>query len=186
MDQTFERPAAAAQIQGGSLAPQLTGTIRFFPVKRGVLVTANVQGLPADNPCGVFALHIHTGSSCAGAAFEETGAHYNPSGAAHPCHAGDLPPLFSCGGCAFLGGLDGPLSAAGRAWADGGHPQRPRRLLHPARRKRRRQNRLRHYSGGVTVRQAGNDNLCRCAAPPGFLQARMAEQKNFPFLLLRS
>ena len=102
MEQTFERPAAAAHMQGGSLAPQLTGTIRFFPVKRGVLVTANVQGLPADNPCGVFALHIHTGSSCAGAAFEETGAHYNPSGAAHPCHAGDLPPLFSCGGSAFL------------------------------------------------------------------------------------
>ena len=36
--------------------------------------------------------------------------HYNPNGAEHPCHAGDLPPLFSAAGKAFMVFLTNRLS----------------------------------------------------------------------------
>ena len=37
-----------------------------------------------------------------GAVFSDTGGHYNPGGREHPRHAGDLPPLLSMAGRAFL------------------------------------------------------------------------------------
>ena len=101
MEHLQKRPAAAALIRGGDLAPRLSGIIQFFPVSRGVIVSADVIGLPAENPCGIFALHLHEGTGCGGKSFSETGGHYNPGGEAHPCHAGDLPTLFSCRGRAF-------------------------------------------------------------------------------------
>ena len=41
-------------------------------------------------------------SQCGGADFSDTGGHYNPDAQEHPRHAGDLPPLLSVGGRAFL------------------------------------------------------------------------------------
>ena len=83
---------AAAHIRGGGVS----GTVQFTQRPDGVLVSARIFGLPATNPTGFFALHIHEGNSCAGA-----GSHYNPSDAPHPRHSGDLPPLLSCGGTAL-------------------------------------------------------------------------------------
>ena len=93
---------ASAVIRGGQEAPDLSGVARFFQRSDGVLVTIQVTGLPAENPGGFFGLHIHGGSGCAGENFAGTGGHFNPAGTPHPAHAGDLPPLLSCGGRAYL------------------------------------------------------------------------------------
>lgn len=101
------RPDAQAELSGGPAEPRLGGTVRFYQTPQGVLVLAEVSGLPdrarrcADR---VFAFHIHSGGSCAGSADEAFSAaqgHYNPEGCPHPAHAGDLPPLFSNGGYAL-------------------------------------------------------------------------------------
>lgn len=93
---------AVAYLRGGANTPDLFGIVKFYPRRQGTLVVADVFGLPPENPSGFFALHIHAGGSCAGDGFPETGGHYNPDEAPHPKHAGDLPPLLSCGGSAHL------------------------------------------------------------------------------------
>lgn len=94
-------PAAAACIRGDGEHPGLRGRVTFTPCSRGVLVTADISGLP-DSETGFFALHIHEGPDCCGEGFPNTSGHYNPEGKPHPQHAGDLPPLVSCGGRAWL------------------------------------------------------------------------------------
>ncbi len=92
-------PDAVAWIQGGPEAPDLSGSVKFYQNCGSVLVAAHITGLPRDSGSGFFALHIHEGESCSGEGFSETEGHYDPSGASHPGHAGDLPPLLlSCGG----------------------------------------------------------------------------------------
>ena len=105
MQFSFGPPAAAAQIIGGSRFPNIRGTVSFLPMGRNVLVTADIQGLPhSGDPCGggIFTFHIHEGNACSGTDFSDTGGHFNPNACPHPRHAGDLPPLFECGGRAFL------------------------------------------------------------------------------------
>ena len=104
---------ASAVIRGGQEAPDLSGVARFFQRSDGVLVTIQVTGLPAENPGGFFGLHIHGGSGCAGENFAGTGGHFNPAGTPHPAHAGDLPPLLSCGGRAYLAVLTDRFTVAG-------------------------------------------------------------------------
>ena len=95
-------PQAMARLGGSPAAPTLSGTVQFCQMPQGVLVTAHVSGLPRDNEHGFFALHIHEGGSCTGDGFPNTASHYNPTTAPHPGHAGDLPPLLSNGGEAYL------------------------------------------------------------------------------------
>ncbi len=95
------RPAAIAWIKGGTQVPELSGSVEFFQTNRGVLVIAELHQLPVSSS-NIFALHIHAGESCDGLNFSETGGHYNPVNLPHPLHAGDLPPLFSCHGYAFM------------------------------------------------------------------------------------
>lgn len=92
------RPGAVACVRGEG---DLRGTVNFYPTCCGVLVVAQVRGLP-ENDSGFFAFHIHEGGSCGGEGYSETLGHYNPTGAEHPRHAGDLPPLLSQNGKAFL------------------------------------------------------------------------------------
>lgn len=93
-----------AHIAGsGSAGP--TGTVTFYPYGRDTLIVAEISGLPHDDTlCAsdIFAFHIHEGSSCGGTDFADTGGHFNPDDCPHPYHAGDLPPLFSCSGHAFM------------------------------------------------------------------------------------
>lgn len=94
---------AAAYIRGSERYPGIRGTVTFRTVSRGVLVTAEVYGLPDKN--GIFAFHIHSGSSCTGNStdpFADADGHYNPIGRPHPYHAGDLPPLFGNNGYAYM------------------------------------------------------------------------------------
>ena len=96
----FGRPAARAAIAGGSETPLLRGSVWFYQQAGGVLVVADLSGLPPQD--AFYGFHIHEGSSCTGAAFADTGSHYNPVMLSHPNHDGDLPPLLGCNGRAFL------------------------------------------------------------------------------------
>lgn len=97
-------PRAVACISGGRENPSLKGIVRFDQKCGGVLVSADISGLPGD---GFFAFHIHEGVSCQGSGFRFTGGHYNPLGMPHPNHAGDLPPLLSNRGRAKMTVLTG-------------------------------------------------------------------------------
>lgn len=94
-------PGAVACLRGGAELPELKGTVKFYRRKCGSLVTAEVSGLPRSQT-GFFAFHIHEGGDCGGEGFSDTGGHLNPTEAAHPEHQGDLPPLLSSHGSAFL------------------------------------------------------------------------------------
>ncbi len=100
------RPHATANLQGNDTCPDITGCIRFYQTNAGVVVYAQVKGLPSsETTCHdrIFAFHIHDGSECSGSMenpFSAAGAHYDPHERKHPCHAGDLPPLFGNDGMA--------------------------------------------------------------------------------------
>ena len=107
---TQTEPAASASIQGNADNPTLTGMVLFYQTPlNGVLVSAEVQGLPASNPTGYFGMHIHEFGNCA-LPFDQTGNHYNPTNQPHPLHAGDLPPLLSNEGYAWTAFFDGRFS----------------------------------------------------------------------------
>ena len=84
----------------------ITGTVRFYCHRSGTLVEAELCGLP-ETETNFFGFHIHEGNNCRGEGFSGTGGHYNPENTAHPCHAGDLPPLLASGGKAYLAVLTG-------------------------------------------------------------------------------
>lgn len=102
-----QRPQAMAVISGSNEYPDIKGTISFFQIEHGVIVLADISGLPTpDEECKspIFAFHIHEGDSCTGNVddpFAQALSHYNPGNCPHPYHAGDLPPLFGNNGYAF-------------------------------------------------------------------------------------
>ena len=96
-----EHTVAIACMHGGDAYPNLRGTVRFIPRNNRTMVVAEISGLPTTDT-GFFAFHIHEGGNCSGLGFPNTGSHYNPDDRDHPLHAGDLPPLLSSGGSAYL------------------------------------------------------------------------------------
>ncbi|MBQ7128818.1 MAG: superoxide dismutase family protein [Clostridia bacterium] len=102
MNFSEKKPEATAIIEGGDNNPKLHGEVSFYECQKGVIVVALIRGLPADNKSGFFAFHIHEGDTCSGKDFADTLSHYNPNKQPHPNHAGDLPPLLSCKGTAWL------------------------------------------------------------------------------------
>lgn len=96
-------PVARALLRGDLSHPQLVGETLFFPYGRGTLVVARVLGLPSP---GFHGFHIHEKGDCSTGGdvpFAQAGGHYDPKGASHPWHAGDLPPLLaSSDGTALL------------------------------------------------------------------------------------
>ncbi|MFA7636635.1 MAG: superoxide dismutase family protein [Monoglobales bacterium] len=104
-----ENPTAIAIVRGSPEFHDIYGEVRFYQTTLGVIVEAQVSGLPtSDNICAqpIFAFHIHNGTSCGGVSgdyFSHTMVHYNPHACPHPYHAGDMPPLFGgANGYAFL------------------------------------------------------------------------------------
>lgn len=95
------RPIAVARVRGDNNNKDLTGTVRFYQYPSGILVEADVVGLPENNS-GFYGFHIHGGESCAGTGFSASGSHLNLNAAAHPRHNGDLPPLLSYNGRAYM------------------------------------------------------------------------------------
>ena len=102
-------PEAMAQIRGNTQNPQLKGVVKFYRTPySGVLIEAEIFGLPdktKPETSGFFAMHIHENGDCT-MPFDKTGMHYNPSGDDHPNHAGDLIPLLSFQGYAWLSFFD--------------------------------------------------------------------------------
>ena len=95
---------AVCFIKGGPYNQCINGKILFYNSDQGTVICIDISGLP-DNSCNIFGFHIHEGMTCTGNEtdpFSDTGMHYNPNGAEHPCHAGDLPPHFSAAGKAFM------------------------------------------------------------------------------------
>lgn len=103
-----QMPDAYAELTGNPGTGEITGMVRFYSVGAGVLVNAEVYGLPAGtNPCSsdIFGFHIHEGHSCSGTAedpYANAGSHFNPALCPHPAHEGDLPPLFGNNGTAWM------------------------------------------------------------------------------------
>lgn len=110
-------PAAWAHLMGSEKYPKLKGIALFYPMQGSTLVVVSVEGLPGE---GFYGLHIHEGLSCTGNRmdpFADAGTHFNPGGEAHPNHAGDLPPLLSDKGKAYLAFVTGrfiPSEVIGR------------------------------------------------------------------------
>lgn len=102
-----EKPAATAEIKGRAGYEGIRGKIDIYSTYGGSVLVVEVYGMPknVEDGCGGFyGFHIHEGGSCTGNAEDplaNTGTHYNPTGAQHPCHAGDLPPLLSNNGVAW-------------------------------------------------------------------------------------
>ena len=72
---TQTEPAATASIQGNADNPTLTGNVLFYHTPlNGILVSAEIQGLPASNPTGYFGMHIHEFGNCT-LPFDQTGMH---------------------------------------------------------------------------------------------------------------
>lgn len=98
------QPQAMAWVTGGPMAPQLSGLVKFYETPyEGVLVEAEIFGLPDIKTQGssdFYAIHIHEAGDCFNN-FSRTGGHFNPTGASHPGHAGDLLPLLANQGYAW-------------------------------------------------------------------------------------
>lgn len=88
-------PVASAILRGDPSHAQIMGEATFAPFGRGTLVVVRLLGLPAP---GFLGFHIHEKGDCSTGGdvpFTSAGGHYNPQGAAHPWHAGDLPPVLA-------------------------------------------------------------------------------------------
>lgn len=103
----LHKPSTCAVIKGSEKYPNISGIVRFYQLRNGVLVAAEINGLPySDGNClqKIYGFHIHSGNKCEGDMtdpFSEAITHYNPMNCPHPFHAGDLPPLFGKHGYAF-------------------------------------------------------------------------------------
>ena len=103
----MHKPNTYAIIKGSEKYPNISGIVRFYQLRNGVLVAAEINGLPySDSICKnqIYGFHIHSGNKCEGDMtdpFSEAMTHYNPNNCLHPFHAGDLPPLFGSRGYAF-------------------------------------------------------------------------------------
>lgn len=109
-------PDAVAVMEGKAQNNRIHGTVKFYQAERGVLIVADIFGLPVHNEMcrsNIFAFHIHSGSNCGGNEadpFANAGVHYNPNNCPHPYHAGDMPPLFGAGNRGFLAFLTNRLT----------------------------------------------------------------------------
>lgn len=101
-------PEARAQIRGGSKYPGIKGKVEFYEAFGGTVVMAEISGLTPRNTgqgLGFYGFHIHEGSACTGTTsdeFADTDGHYQTRGKMHPEHEGDLPPLLSDKGTAWM------------------------------------------------------------------------------------
>lgn len=98
-------PQAVAWISGNKIFSALNGVVKFYSIPySGIIIEAELFHLPDGingNPNAFFAFHIHENGDCSNS-FQNTGSHYNPGNESHPYHAGDMPPLMSNHGYAWM------------------------------------------------------------------------------------
>ena len=97
-----DAPKAYAIIKGNGVE----GMLLVYSYDKGSVLVFEAQGLP-DTDCnqGVHGLHIHEGTTCTGTKenpFSDAGSHFSINDCPHPYHSGDLPPLFSMNGQAWM------------------------------------------------------------------------------------
>ena len=102
------RPSAVAILQGDTAVP-VRGYAEFYRTyTSGIVVQVEIMNLPdSEYPgqSGFFGMHIHETGNCT-PPFNRTGMHYNPTDQPHPFHSGDLPPLLSNHGYAWMAFYD--------------------------------------------------------------------------------
>ncbi len=98
--------SAYAIITPGPEYPNIRGLVTFADIPGGVMVCADVAGLPqyspasgGKSPIGPFGFHIHEKGNCEignpANPFESAGGHWNPTNQPHGNHAGDFPVLVA-------------------------------------------------------------------------------------------
>lgn len=110
MNHGMPEPTAYAVIEGGPLAPEMSGKAMFCSLTDGTLLKICIKGIPRytseGKPSLFHGLHIHELGNCnigdATAPFKASGGHWNPTNEPHPYHYGDLPPLMSSNGIAAM------------------------------------------------------------------------------------
>lgn len=106
MRSIYMRNMAYAKINGSKDYPNIYGNVTFKEKNNGVLVTAEIFGLPYKECIQeIYGFHIHEGNSCTGTEeepFKDTKGHYNTTKCEHPYHSGDMPPLFGNNGYAYM------------------------------------------------------------------------------------
>ena len=140
-------PQAIACVRGGMGAPKLRGTVRFYAIPGGTLVTAEVSGLP-ENDTGFFAFHIHEAAVAAARTFRIPEDIITRTPGASPSR-GRLAAAAQHGRAGVSRGGDGQIHALRGGWADGGHSRKRGRFSHPTGGKRGQKNRLRRDTAGV-------------------------------------
>lgn len=97
-------PDAYADIHGNDEFPFLHGKAYFHnTIYGGTLIEIEVHNLPLlsdQAPDAFYGMHIHEKGDCT-PPFDQTGNHYNPCGALHPMHLGDMPVLLGNNGYAY-------------------------------------------------------------------------------------
>lgn len=73
-------------------AGERVGRVVMYERRRGDVVY--LEARLSDLPPGFHGFHIHTTGRCDPPTFTTAGGHFNPTGAAHGAHAGDLPSLL--------------------------------------------------------------------------------------------
>ena len=97
-----DTPKAYASINGVGI----NGTMLVYRYQEGSILVFEVTGLP-NTGCnqGIHGLHIHKGATCTGSKsepFSDVDGHFSLNDCLHPYHSGDLPPLFSLNGNAWM------------------------------------------------------------------------------------
>ena len=96
---------AVSNITGDILAPNLKGIAYFRPYKDGTMVEVEVSNLPGIKNYGIFNIEIHNGKNCGiseSGTFGSITSVYNPTNKVFPFQVGDMPPLFSNNGYAYM------------------------------------------------------------------------------------
>lgn len=116
-------PQAHARIKGSKEYPDIRGNVYLYEVYNGTVLLGELMGIPEElekKYGGFFGFHIHEGNACTGDSqdpFADTKGHYNPEKEEHPRHAGDLPPVLSNDGTAWMEIYTGrfyPMDVVGR------------------------------------------------------------------------
>lgn len=105
--------SAFAVLVPGPDYPGIRGLVTFADIRGGVMVCADIAGLPPyrpaegeKQPVGPFGFHIHERGMCEpgdpSKPFEGCGGHWNPTDQPHGNHAGDFPVLVADGGRAKM------------------------------------------------------------------------------------
>lgn len=98
-------PNAYALMNGSTNYPEISGIIKIYETPyQGIILHAEFFHLPLYTPSDIpsfYGFHLHEVGDCSND-FSKTGGHYNPKNQPHPYHAGDLPPITSCDGYAWM------------------------------------------------------------------------------------